>query len=46
MSDNVLLTSIWLLPLIGAVVVLLGLGALAEGGRFVDLIPRIQERLR
>ena len=31
---------------LGAVVVLLGLGALAEAGRFVDLIPRIQERLR
>jgi PKD repeat protein len=31
---------------LGAVVALLGLGALAEAGRFVDLIPRIQERLR
>lgn len=31
---------------LGAVAVLLGLGALAEAGRFVDLIPRIQERLR
>jgi hypothetical protein len=27
-------------------VALLGLGALAEAGRFVDQIPRIQERLR
>lgn len=31
---------------LGAVVVLLGIGALAEAGRFVDLIPRITERLR
>jgi hypothetical protein len=31
---------------LGAVVALLGLGALAEAGRFVDLIPRITERLR
>lgn len=31
---------------LGAVVVLLGIGALAEAGSFVDLIPRITERLR
>jgi hypothetical protein len=30
---------------LGAVVALLGIGALAEAGRFVDLIPRIKERL-
>ncbi len=30
---------------LGAVVVLLGIGALAEAGGFVDLVPRIRERL-
>jgi hypothetical protein len=31
---------------LGAVAVLLGIGALAEAGGFVDLIPRVTERLR
>jgi hypothetical protein len=30
---------------LGAVVALLGIGALSEAGRFVDLVPRIKERL-
>jgi PKD repeat protein len=30
---------------LGAVVALLGIGALAEAGKFVDLLPRIRERL-
>lgn len=31
---------------LGAVLALLGVGALAEAGSFVDLLPRIRERLR